>query len=170
MATTGYCSDSPLAIASGIVGILTLALTFILSCITYFFFTLGALDEIKSLAKDGQSIDDQVRPVLEYCMARLSNEEDGFSRANGDHEKRAGTYELENLEISARELVQGLVELDRELNKFHKFIEAQKVWIDWQARRRLIWAYQRTHSIERMKRLSRQQAQISAEPLTLILK
>ena len=159
MATTGYCNSSSLAIISSIVGILTFALTLILSCITFFAFTFGALEEIESLSQNGESIRAQLIPILGYIDSR--QEENEFSHANSSYEKRTGTRELENLEVSTRLLVAGLKSLSTEL---------EELQADWQLRRRLRWVYKRTHFIEKMRQLSRQQAQISAEQLTLILR
>jgi hypothetical protein len=160
--TTGTCApcdDSPLSIASNVVGLFTFVVASVATYFTFLILTLGALEEIISLKTDLQSTSAQLIPLVRFCIA----EEEQADK----HPEIERCLNL--LQESIRVIQDGAELALGEINALPAYNIRSRNPFDFQARRRFYWVQKRQSIVERAARISTRKTDILALQTAILL-
>jgi len=139
----GCCGDSPLSIASNVVGIVTFVAVVLTSYYAFQALVLSAPDEVSIMSKD-------IENTLVQTQALFIIHETGMYNADHDSQKY---HDI--VDESLQPLLRTMNELRDTFERLCPMIEMCSTF-DLRLRRRLLWAMKRQNIFARMAQLSRQ--------------
>jgi hypothetical protein len=148
------CGDSPLSIASNVIGLLTFAIATVVTYLAYITLTLNVLDEIEMHIQTLDGLREELIPLLSFCDQARREDGEAFRVHKDILEIKLGAL-LAGAEALAANL-RSLPQLDP--NRFFQF----------QVRRRLRWLRKRRLFVAQLEQIAAMKRDLVLTLLSLL--